>query len=1761
MNARGAHYYESVAPADTAGVVLDSIARIMRANLPAGISPAYFEGFFQRNRPAMYQVLKLRLGAREVRPMPGAEPAGTPPHVYPLDVPPELWGAAERTRANLRAMEILASKELYELTDEDRLAIAMCSGWGGLSIERVADRFPAGFPVPDARSLIHEYYTPSKVADEVARVVVPLLPELVGKDGLIYALEPSAGIGRFLRAFYRLPLKTPFVRWTAVELSQVSGRLLDALFPGADVHIMPFERWLRENGHGARGQFNLLVSNPPYCPRGALMAEDPDKEYRVKQAYLYFVLRGLELLAKGGIGVFLIPSGLLTSARHAPYRERVLKTHHLMTAYRLPSESLRMKDPIFPGANLVTDLLFFRARGGKLAEVPAEDRFIVEGRFYEAYPHLILGEEHRDGEENDDHSAKPRRRYAVIGDFAGLPSFEERPMATGVFVEEHGKGARARGGVTREIDEVKNLPEDLASAVQLGLRVDRFLTAVAKGDTDLARDSHVELKTDLEVWKGNHGNPHQRGGLLELARKGVVGAERFLAAWTRSGELQESIAAQPTHEPVYRGEPTLLGQADWLYRSHGHLTVEKLAREFQKLSGRSLERRAILEELTQAGWCLDGDGWNELVPEGVYYTGDLWPKVDRCRPRAQSDRQASVQLSKLMAAIKPAVFEDLVDGLTPRESWLPVEIVQGWVNEALVERRWGEMVKLERDRGLLKPAGVDYERFARGADDHALGIPEKVVWFIGYANHHLALFRPPQPKEIIDGVPQKKPLDEVRLEIEAEWEKSFREWLKTRPDMAQLTESAYNRSLRGFVSPTYSSEPIYISRWTKTGPRPFDYQNQAARRILANRCGLLAFDVGLGKTYTGIAILARARQEGWARRPVVVVPNSIVWKWFRDFSRCLPDYRVLVIGSKRKVLASGARKGKLVSDVDTPAERAEKWSAFQAGRADVVLLTYSALGRTKVDPDILFDYVDHVSAIQRRIALARAKARSGKKGLSEREQATLEQSVEGWIAERLEANSDWEYDPGIEWHSLGIDFLMVDESQNFKNLFMPEEREGGIPDAMGGTEESKRSWQLDFRCASVRAHTGGSGVVLLSATPAKNGPVEFYNAVHLINPSAWEQVGITDPEAFIDRYCAFEKRPAQTPDGKLTVRQACVAFKNLHELRDVVFRYADFKTAEDVGLKIPDAQNHEHRVDLDEDQVEAIRAAWAEIRELREEMKRMHGEAAAKMREALRLKIQGIAMRVDLIAIHPSLPGTSDKSRMEVEAIDPHSGKIDAVVEEILATDERVCPVDDPEWCLNCGHIVFCENIAVHYWIRKALIEAGIPAHRIAILNARDVKDPESRQQIAEKFNGVGSPGDEDYEPPAFDVVIANSVAYEGVDLQRRTCAIHHIDLPWDPATLQQRNGRGVRQGNQFQAVKLHYYLGRPSGDGRRLTLIDKKRSWMASLVKSQDRVTNNPAAAINVSIEDILLDIVPPEERERVLREREEEASRLAEQRAQRARIEANRMLSQANARFRRAEQSSDPAEAGRLRQEGDALLQDLTKIDPAAWPWLEVARRVRNEALWIPEEGPPLWTGLRVRRFGRVVELGQTGIGEDGKPVLGVREMTGIRWRAETASDVNAWAKLVKPEDLEPVDAPKLTAEQLREELAQELRWHGWPDLGFHLAPAGWLERWWPEVAQPVVKAIAASSWRNPWVPFLYQGQLRVAFREQVGWLVDQGEVLPPSEAGWKRFLELAPASGHKFTDLEAAGKFWWGRRVPRDLLSRNREKQEGVAATGAA
>ncbi len=898
--------------------------------------------------------------------------------------------------------------------------------------------------------------------------------------------------------------------------------------------------------------------------------------------------------------------------------------------------------------------------------------------------------------------------------------------------------------------------------------------------------------------------------------------------------------------------------------------------------------------------------------------------------------------------------------------------------------------------------------------------------------------------------------------------------------------------------------------------------------MLTNRGGLLAFDVGVGKTYTGLAVVAGARQEGWAKRPVILVPNSIVWKWVADIRRALPDFRVGVVGSKHKIVAKGERKGFATSDVDTPAERAATWTRFQAGEFDVVLLTYSAMPRTKLNEESIRQYAQGIAAIEREVALRRRNA--GKKeeskkktDLTEREQAILNEGIAAWTAEQLELPAGWEPDSGIFWEDIGCDLLIVDEAQNYKNLFLPEPREGGVPRFMGSAGEgAKRAWQLAFRAAAVRRKTGGAGVVLLSATPAKNSPLEFLSLLAYVVDKPF---GALSPEEFIDRYCNIEIR--EVVDAKMDVipRGAVTGFKNLPELKEGLFRWAEFKTAEDVGLELPEPEVRLIEVDLNPQQAAKYERYMTEI------------EAALDNPMKSKGAILGALARMALVAIHPNLDEQYTwKTAPTVPS--PHSPKFDALANEIQKQP-------------NCGHIVFCDNVAAHAWIRMVLEEAGIPRARIAILNAEVAEAAADRQRIATEFNGSPEEG----IAPKYDVVIANAVAYEGIDLQKRTCAIHHIDLPWEPATLQQRNGRGVRQGNTLAAIAINYYFARRSQDGLRFNLIQGKRGWMADLLQGQARETNNPGAQLALGPEEILLLVSRDPEKTRARLD----AMRVKREAEAKAKIaeEASRTLRAAVHRFARARSASNVEEAARLRSEAEQRLEDLARVDPAAWPWAGwslCARDRRMLALGTP--GPPVYEGLRIalpNTFDATV-LEHAEFGKVRENAIAVRRAGSPVWRLANSDEITRLN--LRPEhrtETWPLDDEERLEQVMRDRFLPDLRRPAfaertWRELGWAHATPAFLNRAWPRLEGAIIEALneLRNSPQEIPVAAVLAGALQIGVH-------GEAVPLPPTEAGWEEFKRLAPASGLKFEALARSSEFWFGRSLPRDLLSQAKKESE--------
>lgn len=1899
--------------------------------VPSVVSAEYFDGFIRRKRLEIEEILRPAVEMLNARRSAASKAPATRSEgpVQPDTDPIEHQTKAKRTAANLAAIRLLASKTPREFTPADRTVLLGYSGWGGLSIAEVQSQFPKGF-APESLAF-NEYYTPQAVTDEVARVLCPLLPA-IAVDGEVKALEPSAGIGRFIRSISMPPCHVHF-EWTAIELSAVSARMLSALRPDITVFQGPFERWVQQNGAKERGRFRLVAANPPYGKPGVHVVEDEDRSYREDDLAAYFMRRSLDLLGAGGIGVFIVPAGILTGRTNAGLRGKILRRHHLMAAYRLPSEDERGRS-LFPGAKLVIDVLFFRARGGTLSAVDEHDKFIVAGQYYDQFPDHVLG------------MVRPDRRgrgEIVVGTFTSLPPLHERPLCHACEsklrppppvptvgpedAEEHAAPRSRATGVARKIEaNTEGLDPLMAAAVELGIRVDSYLADLAV-DSDRAAGLWLELHEALVALEGRMGNPWSSIKLRALADQDNVGAQRLLAAFDRRGDLIPSLRQKPVVQRRFTGRPDdVVGQAELLYRSKRRLTLNELV-TFHVTVGGFFPKDRIRQTMLASGWCLEGENWDELVPRSVYYTGELWPKYDLAMLH-QDDPQGVRQAQELLTTIGPVLYEDIDERLSPRDSWIPLDVIAGWMQSSLnrkspvhlirnnglvllkgysligiteLKDEKKEQAKLEADlqekrealaeskawkekRSLERQVDLRAKKLAELEATFSVSVTPEVIWAIGWINHDMTTFKPPHGKD--------ENVDDVRIWYAREWQSKFKAWLAQAPQRREQIRDVYNRTFRGFVQPVYEPEPLGIARYSPTAPALHPWQISGARRVLENRGGLVAFDVGVGKTYTALAILGKARQDGWSRRPVILVPTSIVWKWHKDIRRLYPDYRIGVVGSKQKVLQRGNRfkeasallaRGAIdrdaydrmitTSENDTPQERAATWTALQGGQLDVVILSYDALQRTRMNMDVVMEYVNHTAAIQRSVEM-QLRNQEGKNKLTERQKAVKENGIAGWVAQRMEINEGWEWDPGIAWDDIGIDLLIVDEAAAFKNLYMPEAREYGLPRFMGNAGEgSKRAWQLDFRIAAIHKRTGGTGVVLLTATPAKNSPLEYYNLYQYIDRKAFSQKGIDDPEQFIDRYLKISTRQVISITGEPVKRSAVDGFVHLDELRDIIFRYGEFASVQILNEKYPLSPIYLPELSVPDTKVRMDAAQEAKYADLVEQMERMieNKEMGG---------ILGLLARLSLISVHSELdegygwntalgggiskkriPETSlanwlsrgwrlastplakpthdasskepriykrgnewyannaarDKQvpesmgtvviwggldtpdgapeplwrivrltkefldfmrkkgasilSLEVDDVEedeeessdvkmvviqremprpnPHSPKFDAIAENVVSA-------------MDCGHIIFCEPVAAHQWIREVLVQRGVKYERIAILNAIATKQSAERQRVAEDYNGNPKEGRE----PLYDVVIANSVAYEGVDLQRRTCMIHHADLPWTPADLEQRNGRGYRQGNTQPSIKIIYYFAERSLDGFRYDSIANKAKWQDALIYGKSRETNNPGAQQNLTPDQILIMISRnPEKTRGILELARAEAE--AEARKQMAKVAA-RLLLQANARMVEARASQNPQQAARLRGEAEQRLHDVQKVDPQAWPWARWADRIRDVEYLIPPDGEsPVFEGLRVGKtnylhrdqtdffeFGRVVSEyeGDSPTERTAMPVIGLRPRGSASWSARTLQDIvnmNLTPEMLEVGNAGWPDDDGITASNIRAELKTMGRALTWPKLGWRLGSDAWVSHWWSRFGEEITRTLVDTAYDEDFVYPVANGKLELMSKEKLDERDEEGlpiMFLPPTLAGWARYLALAPASGATFSQLDYVAQFWWMRSFPRGLLT---------------
>jgi superfamily II DNA/RNA helicase len=469
-----------------------------------------------------------------------------------------------------------------------------------------------------------------------------------------------------------------------------------------------------------------------------------------------------------------------------------------------------------------------------------------------------------------------------------------------------------------------------------------------------------------------------------------------------------------------------------------------------------------------------------------------------------------------------------------------------------------------------------------------------------------------------------------------------------------------------------------------------------------------------------------------------------------------------------------------------------------------------------------------------------------------------------------------------------------------------------------------------------------------------------------------------------------------------------------------------------------------------------------------------------------RAELLGMLAKLAVVAIHADGLGTSWKAGWKTP--DPESPKFRACVDDILRSP-------------GCNHIVFLEHLGCQRLLGRYLESRGIPARKIAFLNGEAASSLVKRQRIADAFNAG-----------QYKVLVCNKIAEQGLDLQQRTCGVHHLDLPWEPASLRQRNGRGLRQGNESPSVGIRYYLARRSLDGLRYTTIEGKRGWQDALLTSTDRRVENMGAQQDLSADDILYMVTRDPEKTRALLEERKAAAEA--KRVAKVRKHANTLLRRLAQRHRLIERAANAERASVFRADAKRFELELSRVSAVDWPFHHLVDVARTRHVFVPEEGVPIYEGQRLALKGTAegqvdfVEIGRIGDEEFGVRAPGAA--TPNWWKGTRRFDVlKTWQPVVP---MPPWPVSEAEEARVRSE-----------------ATPSWRDLKWATAATAAELAPRA------------KGQaLRIDSRGRAVFAV-YGDVIPPTQEGFDLFVQLFRDRQIGLKSYQVAGavkEHWFGR-----------------------
>ncbi len=833
--------------------------------------------------------------------------------------------------------------------------------------------------------------------------------------------------------------------------------------------------------------------------------------------------------------------------------------------------------------------------------------------------------------------------------------------------------------------------------------------------------------------------------------------------------------------------------------TYGELRTSEIARLLgvdQRQAADELEGFAFVDpdtvKRTEDGWTAD---W---VPRAEFLSGNVRARLSRVGEVLEQlvdgavafgDESAQPMVRRLQAA-EAALVEVLPEDLGPTEivaqlgvPWVPAETVEQFLHEVLEDRT----AQVEHPGGSVW--SVRGNRHSVAATN-TWGTARACAIDIVQACLEQRQIR--VTDETPDGrrIPNETETFATQEKAEALQER-FSGWLWEDPERCQQLVRRYNDVLNAIVLRSYDvdEDKHYPGMGRSLRLRP--HQHAAVARMVAQPSVLLAHDVGAGKTFSAIAGCMELRRLGLVRKPAVVVPNHMLEQFSREWLQAYPQARILTCGTE-----------------DLVKDKRQLFVARAAtGEWDAVIMSRSAFEKIPVSRDTEETYLDE-QLTQLRMWLAASKS---ERGLSVKR-------LEGTLAraeERLKKLRDVERDPAITFEATGIDYLCVDEAHGYKNLRLASNIPGVAVDG------SNRATDLDLKMSYLRGRHGRRVATFMTATPIANSVAEAYTMLRYLAPNDLEAAGISDFDTWAATFGQVVTDLELSPSGTgFRMKARFAKFNNVPELLRLWHQVADVKTADDLNLPTPDLEGGTPET-----------VVVPPTQELIDFMALLAARADAVASRAvdpsednmLKISGHGRAAALDLRLVDHQLDGLG-------AFLDREPSKVDAVAERVAGIYHDHADIvfgKDPE--PGALQLVFCDlgtptgsGWNAYEELKAQLVSRGVPAGKVRFMHEANNDRAKARLFEQARTGHVS--------------VLIGSTEKMGVgtNVQRRAVALHHVDCPWRPADLAQRDGRIMRQGNLNASVQVYRYVTESSFDTYLWQTVERKAKFINQLMRGR---------------------------------------------------------------------------------------------------------------------------------------------------------------------------------------------------------------------------------------------------------------------------------------------------------------------------------------